>query len=159
MMSTALMALFAVSASPALADPRFSDFPALEVLEGEAVHPDYAADAAMYRTMIRRGIEDGPNAGGHYAIVPIGCGGGCSVVVMVDLRNGALLDFPVGGEEYYQLALGFERDSRLIVADWKDPSDGAFNTCVRRFYEITDGDIAQIGETRRAVGDYTSCSE
>lgn len=76
-------------AYPALADPQFSDFPAIEALHGKAVHPDYTGEAAMYRTMIRRGVEGGPNAGGHYAITPIGCGTSCTVVAMVDLHDGA----------------------------------------------------------------------
>ncbi|HZV17372.1 MAG TPA: hypothetical protein VFF84_01620 [Sphingobium sp.] len=161
MVSTALVvaALFVFAPFPASAEPQFSHYPATGSLQGEPVHPDYTADAAMYRTMIRRGIESGPNAGGYYVIIPIGCGSSCTVVEMVDLRNGTLLDFPVGGEEFYQLALAFKRDSRLIVADWKDPSDGRFNRCVRRFYEIADGEVILLRETSRPVGDYAVCSE
>lgn len=40
------------------------------------------------------------------------------------------------------------------MADWKDTSDGAFNQCVRRFYEIRDGDFVALGETRRTVDDH-----
>jgi hypothetical protein len=159
MVPTTLAAVLSVlSTSPAAAEPDFSYYPAIELLQSEPVHPDYTAEAAMYRTMIRRGIEGGPNAAGHYVIIPIGCGTSCTVVEMVDLRNGTLMDFPVGGEEYYQLALDFRLDSRLIVADWKDTSDGQFNRCIRRFYEVADGGFTLVEEMSRSVEDYTSCS-
>lgn len=155
----AIFILLLLSALPASAERKFSDYPAINLLQSKAVHPNYAFEARMYRTRIKRGVENGPNAGGHYAIIPIGCGSSCTVVEMVDLRNGALLNFPVGGEEFYQLALRFRLDSRLIIADWKDPSDGQFKTCIRRFYEIRGGDFILLQETRRAVEAQTICSE
>lgn len=83
-----LASCLSASAETALAEPTFAEYPATEVLAQEAVHPDYTGEASMYRTMIREGIEDGPNAGGHYTIIPIGCGVACTVVAMVDLRDG-----------------------------------------------------------------------
>ncbi|WP_324740898.1 hypothetical protein U8326_13465 [Tsuneonella sp. CC-YZS046] len=155
----AILGAVAVPAAIASAEPAFTDYPAAETLQGTPVHPDYTGDAATYRTRIRQAVAAGPNAGGHYAIVPIGCGGSCTIVEMVDLRNGAMLAFPIGGEDYYQLALDFRLESRLIMADWKDTSDGAFNQCIRRFYEIRDGDFVALGETRRTVDDHAPCSE
>jgi hypothetical protein len=146
-------------AAPASAEPAFSDFPVAAALQTAPAHPDYTADAATYRTRIRQAVNAGPNAAGHYAIIPIGCGGSCTVIEMVDLRDGRMLTFPVGGEEYYQLALDYRLDSRLIIADWKDVSGGAFNTCVRRFYEIANGNFVLVGETRRTVEDHAPCSE
>lgn len=154
----ALIAATALAA-PASAEPAFSDYPAAAALRTSPAHPDYTADAATYRTRIRQAVNAGPNAAGHYAIIPIGCGGSCTVIEMVDLRDGRMLTFPVGGEDYYQLALDYRLDSRLIIADWKDVSGGAFDTCVRRFYEIADGHFVVRDETRWTVEDHAPCSE
>jgi hypothetical protein len=45
--------------------------------------------ARMYRTSIREQLhERGINFAGHYTIVVMGCGTGCSITAIVDARNG-----------------------------------------------------------------------
>lgn len=154
----AAVALSAISATPAAAKHAFSHYPVTKALEGAPVHPDYRGAAATYRTKIRQAVQAGPNAAGHYAIIPIGCGGSCTVVQMVDLRDGTLLAFPVGGEDYYGLAIDFDLTSRLIIADWKDTSGGSFNVCVRRYYQIADRAFTLLNETRRTVDEEEGCA-
>ena len=45
--------------------------------------------ARMYRTSIREQLqEQGINFAGHYTVTVMGCGAGCSIMAIVDARNG-----------------------------------------------------------------------
>jgi hypothetical protein len=85
------------------------------------VLPDFARREKSYsllRTRIRNGIKNGPNFAGHLVVVEIGCGAGCRVVPVADVRTGRIYDFPLGGEDNQSLTLKFRPTSRLIVAFW-----------------------------------------
>jgi hypothetical protein len=101
---------------------RLEDYPATEFLPtfAEAAVPDFEgrdAWAARYRTMIRQGVEDGPDFAGHWSLVQVGCGTGCSTTYMVDHATGEVLPFPYGPERN---GVGLVHDvaSRLVQVSW-----------------------------------------
>ena len=68
-----------------LADTRLPAFAAYPVSSPETVETpklDLSSNpiARMYRTLLRREIERGPNFAGHYRVVVWGCGSSCSPV-------------------------------------------------------------------------------
>jgi hypothetical protein len=107
---------------PAAGAARLEDFPATEFLPtfAEAAMPDFEgrdAWAARYRTMIRQGVEDGPDFAGHWSLVQVGCGTGCSNTYMVDHATGEALPFPYGPERN-GVGLVHDVTSRLVRVSW-----------------------------------------
>lgn len=49
-------------------------------------------------SIIRNSIpwKAGPNFGGHFTLVEIGCGSSCIFAFLIDARNGRVVDFPLG---------------------------------------------------------------
>ena len=137
-----LAILFA--ATPAAAEPRFADYPAKTKLSGEPVLPDMTGDAGSFRTRIRNGMAEGPNFGGHFSIIEIGCGTSCIIALLIDASDGQMIDFPLGGESNYQLQLKYDVESTLLQADWMDTDVGDYDTCIRNFYDIASGALVEI---------------
>jgi hypothetical protein len=70
--------------------PDFKQYPA-DVYAGKPAQLNLRSNpmARMYRTSIREQLqEQGINFAGHYTIVVMGCGTGCSITAIVDARNG-----------------------------------------------------------------------
>lgn len=100
----------------------FAAYPATPYL-GRATMPDFTGrdrKHAMFRTRVRDGIRGGANFAGHLALIQFGCGTGCSVVLLGDVRTGQVYDFPLGGEDTQALGLEYRTGSRLVVARWED---------------------------------------
>ena len=54
-----------------------------------------------YRTRISKGYKNGNvDFGGYYIAIIIGCGVGCRLGAMVDIRDGKIYDLPLGGMSY-----------------------------------------------------------
>ena len=73
------------------AQPKFEDYPVIEVFRGTPAAPILAtAEQRMYRTRIRNGVAAGagPNFAGHYFVISWGCGSNCAMMAMVDARTG-----------------------------------------------------------------------
>ena len=71
-------------------EPRFEQFSA-DVWSGKAGLLNLRSNrlARHYRTSLRRQLsEEGINFAGHYSLVAVGCGTGCSITAIVDARNG-----------------------------------------------------------------------
>lgn len=71
-------------------EPRFQEFPAA-VWHGRAALLNLRSHrlARLYRTAVRQQLQDeGINFAGHYSLVTMGCGTGCSITAIVDARNG-----------------------------------------------------------------------
>jgi len=71
-------------------EPRFEKYSA-DVYAGKPAPLNLRSHrlARMYRTSIREQLqEEGINFAGHYTIVVMGCGTGCSITAIVDARNG-----------------------------------------------------------------------
>jgi hypothetical protein len=130
---SALLAGSAVALLPILA-AEFADYPAAQQHNSsEVVLPDFRgrdAWARRYRTRITNAAKAGPNFAGHYALVQIGCGTSCRFAFLVDVTTGQVHEFPLGGEDNYQLELSYQEGSRLVRAQWK--AEGSEGTCIRR---------------------------
>lgn len=101
------------------------EFAVSAVFSGRTKLPDFRGRDREYnnfRTRIRDGMKDGPNFAGHYTVIQIGCGTGCSFVIVADNKTGKPQGFPRGGEDNMYLTLSFEKRSRLLAAQWADYS-------------------------------------
>lgn len=97
----------------------FDQFRASSALKGKTRLPEFNGRDKKYknyRTRIRNGLNEGPNFAGHYSVVQIGCGTGCSFAFIADNQTGQVFDFPRGGEDNMYMQLLFKSDSRLIAA-------------------------------------------
>lgn len=120
--------------------PDLSSYPARGRLSGNTVMPDFKGrdrEFNNFRTRIRDGMRQGPNFAGRYTLIQIGCGTGCSFVIVANNQTGRPASFPRGGEEHMYLSLDFRWDSRLVAAQWLDYDT---KTCVVEFFDF-DRDI------------------
>lgn len=117
---------------PMLQQDRHADFPA-RPYRGPIAMPDFhGRDRAhrAYRTRISEGARRGPNAAGHLAIIPIGCGTRCLFFPVVDVLTGRVSSFPIGGEEYPSIDLDYRINSNLVIATWEENPE----RCMRAAY-------------------------
>lgn len=116
--------------------PRPARYAATERFVGRTKLPDFRGRDRKfnsYRTRIRDGMRAGPNFAGHYSVVQIGCGAGCSFAIVGDNNSGRPADFPRGGEENMYMQLQFSTGSRLLAAQWLDYD---LNKCVVEFFDF-----------------------
>ncbi len=116
-------------ASSSMSGAKFNpaDYPVKTIYTGQTQLPDFKGrDRSFntYRTRIRDGMRAGPNYAGQYSVVQIGCGTGCSFVIVGDNKNGRPMNFPRGGEENMYLQLQFQLYSRLLATQWGDYDSG-----------------------------------
>ena len=95
--------------------PGFSDFLINEEFSGVPAEVDLASnpDAARYRTIIKDGIAEGPNFGGHYTIISPGCGTECQQIIIVDQATGKVYSAPFVAAE----GVKFVKNSSLLVVN------------------------------------------
>jgi hypothetical protein len=101
----------------------FREYPANTTLSGRRVLPDFSGRDSEYRdfrTRILNGMNSGPNFGGTFTIIEIGCGTSCRSAIIADHNTGRLWGFPLGGEENHAMQLQYSVLSRLINAYWID---------------------------------------
>ena len=123
----------------------FADYP-VRTMNGPIHLPSFVGkqrEYAGYRTMLLQAAQAGANFAGHYALTSIGCGMECTSSYIIDEETGAILDFPLGGEEYLNLDLRFKPNSSLIHAYWH-PSD-EYDTCSHATYVLQARGLTQIG--------------
>lgn len=132
-----------------------ADYPAKSIFTGQTRLPDFKGrDKGFntYRTRIRDGMRAGPNYAGQYSVVQIGCGTGCSFVIVGDNKSGRPLNFPRGGEDNMYLQLQFRLNSRLLAAQWGNYDSGR---CYVEWFDF-DGrswkDLAKV-----EVGNLDAC--
>ncbi|WP_092098464.1 hypothetical protein [Pontibacter chinhatensis] len=99
------------------------------------------SDAATYRTMLRKGLEEGVNFAGKYTVVSIGCGTSCQQHFVVDRETGKVLD-----KVQSSTGAKYSKDSRLLVVN---PPDSAVNYqecryCTPAYYEFVDGKFRKL---------------
>ena len=148
-----------VAATSAPAEPHFADYPSKMHLKGKSVLPKLTGSLAEYRTRIRNGMKAGPNFGGHFTVIEIGCGTSCIFAFLIDAKNVKVIEFPLGGEENYQLQMKYRVDSTLLQADWMDTKVGDYDTCVRRYYDIGSGALTKVSEQTYKVERFSFCSQ
>ena len=98
-----------------------SSLPMDRVYQGQVRLPDFRGKDRKYanfRTRISEGMSTGPDFAGHYAIVQIGCGTGCSSVYVGDVATGEIFGFPYGGEDYNGMQLNYSAKSDGITIYW-----------------------------------------
>ena len=113
--------------------PRPSQYAVSEQFSGKTKLPDFRGRDRKFnsfRTGIRNGMREGPNFAGHFSMIQIGCGTGCSFAIVGDNNTGRPADFPRGGEENNYMQLDFEIGSRLLTAQWLDA-----DKCVIEFFD------------------------
>jgi len=85
--------------------------------------PDFTGRDKQFtylRTRIITAMKAGANFAGHYTVVTIGCGTGCTYNLMIDRKTGAVGELPYGGEQQQQLKLRYGLKSNLLGATWFD---------------------------------------
>lgn len=145
----------AVASSATFKRPDLSSYPARGRLSGNTVMPDFKGrdrELNSFRTRIRDGMRQGPNFAGRYTLIQIGCGTGCSFVIVANNQTGRPASFPRGGEEHMYLSLDFRRDSRLVAAQWLNYDT---NTCVVEFFDFDRDTWKPI--TKTDVGKDDAC--
>lgn len=106
--------------------PRFEDFPVKETFNGHPAQPILDTPGLrLYRTKIREAAAKGPDFAGYYAVASWGCGAGCQLGAVVDLKSGRTLalpyvmtafpDYDFVEDPQAPLYLAYKIDSRLIV--------------------------------------------
>ena len=98
-------------------------FPVADIFTGKTKLPDFKGrDKAFndFRTRIRNGMSQGPNFAGEFSVIQIGCGTGCSFVIVGNNRTGQPFNFPRGGEDNMYLSLKYQLTSKLMIAQWAD---------------------------------------
>lgn len=134
-----------IGASPKLALGRIksTQFPVFQVYHGPNNFPDFSGRDAAYRTFQSR-ITDammaGPTFAGEYAIVQFGCGTGCSMGYVGNVRTGEVFPLPFGGSSQY-LSLKYQLDSRLLIAQ---SAQGDPAKCLIDFYGFDDGEWTKL---------------
>lgn len=121
-------ALLATALAGPVAADRFADHPA-PPYEGPLVLPDFdgaEADWRDFRTRIGDAARGGVTFAGHWTLLQVGCGTGCTWGVAIDLSDGSILPLPVSGEEYQNTELFAEPTSRLLKVTWTEgwPPEG-----------------------------------
>jgi hypothetical protein len=141
-----LLALLPAAASAGGQEARYQDY-AVAAWHGPRHAPDFTGPGQKYReyrTNIRWGFANGKLFAGPHVLFGIGCGTGCVTVYLGDLQTGRISEFPLSGEEFYQLTFDVRPDSRLVKVHWQD---SASNRCVAE-------DVVYTGTqfTRRRTG-------
>lgn len=122
---------------------------------GKTKLPDFKArdrEFNSFRTRIRNGMRAGPNFAGHYSVIQIGCGAGCSFAIVSDNNSGRPARFPRGGEDNMYLDLDFRLESRLLAAQWLNYDT---NKCVIEFFDFDRKNWNLI--SKREVGGADAC--
>jgi hypothetical protein len=156
---SAKVAVTLLAVTSAAAEPHFADYPTKTYLKGKSVLPKMTESVVHFRTRIRNGMKAGPNFGGHYTLIEIGCGTSCIFAFLIDARNGRVVDFPLGGEENYQLQMKYGIDSTLLQAEWMDTSVGDYDTCVRAYYDIGSGNLTKVSSETYKIERSSFCSQ
>ncbi|NTF46076.1 hypothetical protein G6L80_29310 [Agrobacterium rhizogenes] len=132
-----------------------ADFPISDRFAGKTTLPDFKGRDRQFnsfRTRIRDGMREGPNFAGHYTLIQIGCGAGCSFAIVADNKTGRPASFPRGGEANMYLALNYRLESRLLAAQWFSYDAG------RCFLESFDFDRDEWKPLTKAdIGDNDTC--
>jgi hypothetical protein len=109
---------------------------------GPRAQPVFTGEGAKFahmQTRIREAFAANEIAAGHYIVLQIGCGTGCTWNIVGDVRTGHLIEFPLGGETYQGLTILTDPKSRLFTARWD------FERCTTRTYSLEGTRFVQVG--------------
>ena len=99
------------------------------------------ADAKTYRTLLRKGMEEGVNFAGKYTVVSIGCGTSCQTHYVVDRETGKVLD-----KVQSSMGAKYNKDSRVLIVN---PPDSTVDYkqcryCTPVAYEFVNGKFREL---------------
>lgn len=144
------------ASAAAVAIPSPSHAQQVPVYRGVVKYPDFAFRDKAYaylRTRIIEEMRTGPNFAGRYAILQLGCGTGCSSVLVADVSTGRVYDFPYGGEIYQMMTLTYDVKSNFITAKWVNEQ----NKCMADDMMWTGSRF--VSQNRRVIGNRSRCVE
>jgi hypothetical protein len=136
--------------------PEFAEYPAA-AYTGRIAPPRITGEARVFRTRIREAAADGPNFGGHYRITTWGCGLGCSMGAVVNVKTGHVMMLPATVAEWPVDKRPFEyrADSRLLVMNGIRNESEVEREIDRHFYEISGTKFLYIGSNLEDDGEHT----
>lgn len=149
LLTSAMLCLPLAQAAPV---PQFAHYPA-QVYTGKNAALKLNADTRSFRTRFRALAQEKPNFAGHYAIGYAGCGTGCIIAMMVDVKSGAsqfvsaLNDCPPknDGDEWRDKDINFQTNSRLMVLTGVTEEGGdAPSVCRREYWLEQNGKLKRI---------------
>ncbi len=132
-----------------------ADFPISGRFAGRTMLPDFKGRDRQFnsfRTRIRDGMRQGPNFAGHYTLIQIGCGTGCSFTIVADNKTGRPASFPRGGEANMYLALDYRLESRLLAAQWFSYDAGR---CFLEYFDFDRDEWKLL--TKADIGNSDTC--
>lgn len=125
--------------------PEFHDFEAV-VHRGNIARPRLTRDPEIqnFRTRIVAASGKAPNFAGHYHLVIWGCGAGCRMGAVIDVKSGqvTMLPYAVAG------SFDFRKNSRLLVMNGSRNESEEDNESDQHFYEMSGTKLLYLG-TRR----------
>ena len=141
-----LVAAFITAAG---ADQPFDSHPVGNVYHGPPAMPDFQSRDREFkdiRTRLRNGIKEGTNFAGRYKVIQIGCGSGCTFVVVADVSTGQVYSVPSGGETDQMLRLEYRVSSNLIRTWWV-PNLDKTDKCLHEDFLFTGGHFRSLGRS------------
>lgn len=146
---TIAIAAVAAFTAAARADQPFDSHPVGSVYHGPPAMPDFHRRDREFndiRTRIRNGIKEGANFAGRHRVIQIGCGSGCTFVVVADISTGQVYRFPHGGETDQMLRLEYRVSSNLLRAWWV-PNLDKTDSCLEEDFLLTGGHFLSLGRS------------
>lgn len=130
-----------------------SQLPVHRIYNGPINAPYFTdASARNFQTRISEGMAAGPTYAGEYAVIPVGCGTGCSIAFAASVRTGEVTRIPVDDEAALYLDLQYQIDSRLLITQ---SARGEAQTCHMQFLTMDDGEWISLLEHK--IGPIESC--
>ncbi|WP_448952127.1 hypothetical protein [Labrys neptuniae] len=143
--------LVAASVSAAFgAEPGFKDFPAGDIYSGRHAKPVFSSkETSAYKARFNSAARKPPNFGGHYVIDEWGCGSGCKMGGIVELKTGKTFILPTVSTEAGDFEKGqvgeyaYSKDSNLLIAKGHLNDDGPYGVF---YFQMTPNGLQQIGQ-------------
>jgi hypothetical protein len=92
----------------------------------------WTEDAKNFRTKVKDAHQADVDYGGSLTFSGFGCGTECGTRFAVDKSSGAVLWFPLGGEEQMRIDLSYRKDSALVWANWQEQDDNVKRHCYQQ---------------------------
>ncbi len=116
LISLSFVAVLAISGNPPAfaAPPAFEDYPAGPMHTGKRKQPDLKShkNARTFRTRLRDAVDEPRWFAGHLTVMEAGCGSGCQVYMLVDVKTGKVYEGPTTS-----LGAVWKPESRLFIAN------------------------------------------
>jgi len=130
----------ALWAEEGLRKPRFEDFAVAEKFYGTPAKPVLTKPQEReYKTRLTEASRQPPNFAGHFTVARWGCGSGCVMAAIINVKSGKvfMLPFPIiMGPGTGSEAMTYKADSSLFIVNG---SRGEEEEAIGPFYYRWDG--------------------